>query len=145
MAVRFSCYDTSEMACPYFYPVTPGKNGSAMLPLGDRWEGVCRAAPDAPRKADESLVQLCNMGYARGQCPHFPTGDGPDSVRFTVKGSGNGSVNLYYAIERDHHPFAHGPLTYLPASGELADRPASEILDRQARAYAESYIWRAGE
>jgi hypothetical protein len=132
------------MACPYFYPVAPSRNGSAMLPLGDRWDGVCRAAPDAVRKPDDSILRLCNMGYARGQCPHFPACDGPDAVRFTVKGSVNGSVSLYFAIERDHHPFAHGPLTYLTASGTLADPPASEVLDRQARAYAEGYLWRWG-
>ena len=115
-----------------------------MLPLGDRWEGVCRAARDAPRNPGDSVLHLCNMGYARGQCPHFPAGDGPDSVRFTVRGSGNGLVSLYYSIERDHHPFAHGPLVYSTASGTLTDPPAGETLDRQARAYAESYLWRAG-
>ena len=136
-----SCYDTCEMACPYFYPVSSRREGNAMLPLGDFWEGACHAAPDSPRKPDDSVLHLCNMGYARGQCPHFPSGDGPDAVRFTVRASENEAVSLYYAIERDHHPFAHGALACPPATGE----PANAILGRQARAYADSYRWRAGE
>ncbi len=115
-----------------------------MLPLGDRWDGVCHAAPGAARRPDDSVLQLCNMGYARGQCRDFPEGDGPDAVRFSVRACRQGLVSLYYAIERDHHPFAHGPLMYSPAIGSLSEPPASELLDRQACAYAESYLWRAG-
>jgi hypothetical protein len=127
------------MACPYFYPVSPSGNGSPMLPLGDRWEGLCHAAPGPPLPCDAALLTLCNMGYARGQCPRFPSGDGPDAVRFTVKGSSNGAVSLYHVVERDHHPYAHGPLTYSPTA-----EPAGETLLRQARAYAECYLRRTG-
>jgi hypothetical protein len=42
-------------------------------------------------------------------------------------------------VERDHHPFAHGRLDYSTQTGVFAERPAGEILERQAQAYAESY------
>jgi len=135
------------MACPYFYPVTPGVYGNspetAMLPLGDCWTGICRAAPDSPCHPDEATLRpLCNFGYARGACPRFPPGEGPDAVRFTVRAANSASVHLYYVLERDHHPFAHGPLEYSLASKSLVKPPPGENLDRQAQAYAESYLSR---
>ena len=141
------CYYTSEMACPYFYPVASSVRGSgpetAMLPLGDQWAGVCRAAPDSPcRPGETTLRPLCNLGYARGACARFPPGEGPDAVRFTVRAADGAAVHLYYVVERDHHPFAHGPLEYSLASKSLVAPPPSENLNRQAQAYVESYLRR---
>jgi len=137
------------MACPYFYPLKAGAGGSdprsTMLPLGDLWAGVCRAAPDAPWKPGEGMLRpLCNLGYARGVCPRFPAGDGPDAVRFTVRGADGAAVHLYYVVERDHHPFVHGRLEYEVARGEIVSAPESGNLSRQAQAYAESYVRRNG-
>jgi hypothetical protein len=134
------------MACPYFYPVAPARAagaGAAMLPLGDQWTGICRAAPDSPwRPGEATLRPLCNLGYARGACARFPAGDGPDAVRFTVRAASDAAVHLYYVVERDHHPFAHGALDYSPASKSLVAPPPGENLNRQAQAYAESYLER---
>ena len=137
-----------------------------MLPLGGRWRGMCRADVEAAAEPEESMRPVCNLGYARGVCRQFPAGDGPDAVRFTVTGDRGGSVGLYYVMERDHHPFAHGRLEYARDKGaivtfpatrddrvagslngasppEAACRPAKgsagETLCRQAQAYAESY------
>jgi hypothetical protein len=137
------------MACPYFYPVEAGVVGSdarsAMLPLGDLWGGGCHAAADAPWKPGDAMArQLCNLGYARGTCPRFPKGDGPDAVRFTVRGADGAAVHLYYVVERDHEPFAHGALDYAIAAKALVSRTESAVLSRQAEAYAESYLRRSG-
>lgn len=142
------CYYTSGMACPYFYPMAPRGHGAAstpgtqdaMLPLGDAWAGLCRALPDRPSRPDEAALRpLCNLGYARGNCPHFPPGAGPDAVRFTISRDDGHTVGIYYVVERDHHPFAHGRLEYSIESGVIAPPPPSEIVARQAQAYAESY------
>ena len=130
---RPTCYHTCGMACPYFDPVAPDSRDTgpenAMLPLGGVWEGLCRAVPDQPCQPDRDILQpLCNLGYARGTCARFPGGEAPDAVRFTVSSDDGASVKLYYVIERDHHPFAHGPV----------DHPAA-ILERQADAYLRSY------
>jgi hypothetical protein len=138
------CYYTSEVACPYFYPIEPRVSAAAahdaMLPLGDSWAGVCRAIPERPGPPDEAILRpLCNLGYARGTCARFPEGDGPDAVRFAISRDAGAAIRISYVIERDHHPFAHGNLEYFPATGAVGERPGGETLERQAQAYAESY------
>jgi len=63
----------------------------------------------------------------------------PDAVRFTAASDGSGTVRLYYVMERDHQPFAHGPLEISSAGQAAASDPAEEILRHQAAAYLESY------
>lgn len=141
------------MACPYFDPVRPrtiaiGAAG-AMLPLGDDWVGLCRATAGQPWEPDPAtLARLCNLGYARGCCPRFPAdaGDaGPDAVRFTISRDDGRSVAVYYVVERDHHPFAHGGLEFSRAAAAFMPPPAAETLHRQARAYVASYLRRKAE
>lgn len=137
-----------EMACPYFDPVRPREACGpqhAMLPLGDVWSGVCRA-PQRTWQPDESVVMpLCNLGYARGTCGEFPPDEGPDAVRFTVSSDQGDAVRIYYVMERDHHPYSHGPLEYSCERREFSAPPSSEILGRQARAYIDSYLRRKAE
>ena len=137
------------MACPYFcprQPIQPGSSRNATLPLGDSWDGLCYAVPDAPWQPGADLLHpTCNLGYARGACPRFPSIDGPDAVRFTVSGDDGASLRMYYVVERDHLPFAHGAIEYSVARGTLLGSPLAEVLQRQARAYAESYLRRKPE
>ena len=117
-----------------------------MLPLGDSWSGVCRAVPEAPCEPAPDIARpLCNLGYARGHCDRFPAGSGPDAVRFTIAADLGASLRLYYVLERDHHPFAHGPLEYSVDAAAFDTPPASESLDSQARAYIASYLRRKTE
>ena len=121
-----------------------------MLPLGGWWKGVCRAVPGAPKAdagaADASLCDLnCNLGYARGVCARFPEGDGPDAVRFTIIDHDSTHIRVDYVMERDHHPFAHGRLEYSPVAASFVTPPESPLLERQAKAYVESYLRRKEE
>jgi len=117
-----------------------------MLPLGDAWDGICRANPEAPCQPDEvTLVTQCNLGYARGCCPHFPAGDGPDAARFTIAADGVETVRVYYVLERDHHPWAHGPLEYSRSSDSFAGESVGESTLTLARAYIASYLRRISE
>jgi hypothetical protein len=111
-----------------------------MLPLGGEWAGLCRAEPGAPVQADEAALESCNLGYARGACPRFPNGEGPDAVRFTVRAADRSALRLYYVVERDHHPFAHGPLEFPLSPGALVNPPDGGLLGRQALAYVRSYV-----
>lgn len=138
------------MACPYFHAVKArsqtDNSRTAMLPLGDAWEGTCRAVAGTSWEPDEaSLISFCNMGYARGCCPRFPASDGPDAVRFTIAGDDALGLHLYYVLERDHHPFAYGPLEFSRADGSFVGPPTSEIAHRLGRAYVESYLRRKTE
>ena len=63
-------------------------------------------------------------------------------MRFTISRHEAHSLHLYYVLERDHHPFAHGPLEYSIVTRRLVEAPLNEILERQAEAYAESYLQR---
>lgn len=136
------------MSCPYFYPVQAlGGEADArtpLLPLGNLWSGVCRAVPGQARAPEDPLLRrVCHLGYARGKCLHFPADDpGPDAVRFSLLRHEGDSLHLYYVLERDHHPFAHGPLEYAIGTGRLVEAPPSEIVARQAEAYAENYLRR---
>ena len=144
------CYYTSEVACPYFQAVNPRRqtdsSRSAMLPLGDAWDGVCCANPDSAWQPDEvTLLSHCNMGYARGCCSHFPAADGPDAVRFTIAADTPESLRLYHVVERDHHPWSHGPLEFSRLRGAFEGEPAGEATLGLARAYIKSYLRRISE
>lgn len=136
------------MSCPYFYPVEPRTIDSdpqtALLPLGNLWDGFCRAVPGRTEPPEEAVIRpLCHLGYARSTCTRFPTDDpGPDAVRFTISRDDGRSLYLNYVLEQDHHPFAHGPLEYSIAAAGLVQAPPSETVCRQAEAYITSYLQR---
>ncbi len=133
-----------KMCCPYFTPAEARTSGEdarhSMLPLGGFWSGSCGAAEPNTHQSED--LMCCNLGYARGRCSRFPNEDGADAVRFTVASDETSSVGLYYVIERDHAPFAHGTLTYSRAAGEFQQLPPGDRLARQAAAYVESYLRR---
>jgi len=70
---------------------------------------------------------------------------GPDAVRFTVAKTSSASIELYYVLERDHHPFLHGPLSYSLTSRNFLPPPDGAIFVQQAEAYIESYLRRQTE
>ena len=118
-----------------------------MLPLGGLWRGVCRAIPELPWPPDSTDTERrCNLGYARGICARFPQDDGPDAIRFAINRDDGATLRIYYVLERNHHPFAHGPLEFSRTSAALADAPAiGETLRAQAEAYAASFLRRKSE
>ena len=136
------------MSCPYFEPVEPSPRSTdarlALMPLGNAWAGTCHADSQETVQPEESALRpLCNMGYARGICPRFPADDnGPDAARFTISQDNGAFLRLYYVLERDYQPFAHGPLEYALDRESFTTAPAGLLTDRQARAYVASYLWR---
>ena len=113
-----------------------------MLPLGESWSGFCRALPNQAHPVRDAC---CNLGYARGNCVRFPAGDGPDAVRFTISRHEAAGLHIYYVIERNHQPFAHGAREYSFAARALTAPLEPETLARQAHAYVESYLRRRKE
>lgn len=129
------------MACPFFEPafdVPPDPwqerwTHRPRLPLGDCYSGACHAAQPA-RSVTEAERDLCNQGYARGQCPHFPAGCAADAVRFSVTNSSVTSeepLRLVYILEKDHAPLEHGEI-------DASALPPDPILAAQARAFIAS-------
>jgi hypothetical protein len=137
------------MACPYFYPLHrhAAKSQALVLPLplGDAWTGICQASVGAPAEPEAAVLDsLCSLGYARGRCSRFLDSDpGPDAIRFTILRESETSLDLYYVLERAHHPFEHGSLSYQLAPKRLGEESAAGTLARQAEAYAESYLVRS--
>ena len=132
------------MACPFFYPIENRTDDfdprSAMLPLGRRWDGECRATAPGRRPDPDTVNGVCCLGYARGRCVNFPENpESADAVRFHITRDGGTTIELYCVLERDHHPFAHGPLEYSPALRRFGEMPFGPIVARQAEAYLESY------
>jgi hypothetical protein len=66
-------------------------------------------------------------------------------VRFTVSSHEGDTLGIYYVVERDHHPFAHGPLRFSIATGQWIEAMPDDTLRRQAQAYVESYLRRKRE
>jgi hypothetical protein len=66
-------------------------------------------------------------------------------VRFTVSGHESEWIGIYYVVERDHHPFAHGRLEYSTSASAFRTPPETATLARQAEAYVESYLRRKKE
>ena len=132
------------MPCPYFYPVDQLVWASApKLPLGDAYTGSCRADPVQPAPpAADALVDLCNLGYARGRCARFPEGAGPDAVRFAVTQDAAGAIRISWVRESDHHPFDHGVLEYTAEAQALVSAPVDGLVLQQAQAYLASYLRR---
>jgi len=117
------------MACPFFKPSrrldSGGWDPAPRLPLGDAWGGECTAGGAwAPPESTQRAV--CNHGYARGRCDHYPAGEAADAVRFSMR-----AERLIYVLERDHTPIEYGEIN--------AVTDAREPLASLARAFGESY------
>jgi len=137
------------MSCPCFSPRQPRAPGfgpnSALLPLGDAWTGVCLAQPGDPVEPIEAQLSLCNLGYARGACPRFPSSDGPDAVRFAIAKDDGNYLQIYYVLERGHHPFDHGTVEYSRDVGAFQPALPATAFNDQAHAYVASYLRRKRE
>jgi len=116
------------MACPLFIPSSP---------LGDLYAGRCAADPQAEIEPD-TLRRCCNLGYARRQCARAAQADS-DAIRVLVRADDGRSVQVAWAVERDHHPVAVGVETIELVAGEATPARSLTALTAQVRACAEAY------
>jgi hypothetical protein len=127
------------MACPYFYPVarfqTSPWSVPPRLPLGDAFSGECRAAENSAQPDETRVRELCNLGYGRGRCEHFPLNSAADAIRFHVAKDAGELIEIQYVFEKDCWPGEHG----------IVHSSLSATLQRQADAYLESYLRRRSE
>ena len=124
------------MPCPYFSPNQPlaetGWFRPPRAPLGSLHGGKCNANAEAA--PDDH--HLCNFGYARGVCPHFPADAPFDAVRFTKISCKAHVTELLYILERDHLPAEYGSLTYNAHTEQVKGTGERTLLAAQARAFA---------
>jgi hypothetical protein len=122
-------------------PQATGKKAPPM-PLGDAWSGVCLATLEAEWRPDpRTLQQHCNFGYAREKCGRVPA-DAPDAVRFSIAQDRDGLIGIQWVMEKEHLPFAHGPLEYSRATAGFVVAHPDARLTQQAQAYVASYLRR---
>ena len=119
-----------QMACPLFKPArrldAGGWDPAPRLPLGDAWAGECMAGC-SEQPAESTQREVCNCGYARGRCEHFPAGMEADAVRFSLGVDGR----LIYIFEKNHAPLEHGEIDALT--------DPREPLASLARAFRDSH------
>lgn len=134
------------MACPFFYPTEAfGESRWRLrpqMPLGDPYDGACRAEANEYRPGEEELRTLCNLGYARGKCPRFVASYPVDALRFTVNCDVSGRITITYVQESDHRPFGHGRLEYHTQQGGFIQQHPEPHIQRQAEAYVRAYLRR---
>ena len=126
------------MACPLFLPASPIAGFAAeAMPLGDLYGGQCAADPEALIPV-ERLRRCCNTGYARATCERAGQSDA-DALRFLVRAHRGETVEVAWAIERNHHPVAVGSIgiTGMPV-------PDRSPLESQARACAAAFLRQIG-
>ncbi len=119
------------MACPLFIP-SPAPGGSATISAGR-----CAASPEAEIEPD-TLRCCCNRGYARRHCDRAAQADS-DAIRVLVRADDGLSVQVAWAIERDHHPVAVGVETVEVVAGEINPAGSLTALAAQVRACAATY------
>jgi len=114
------------------------------MPLGDAWTGVCRGTTSGDWMPDsETVRQSCNFGYAREKCGHVPPG-AADAVRFGISHDRDGLVRIYWVMEKDHLPVAHGPMDYSRGEAAFTSAHADACIAQQAQAYVAAYLRRKG-
>ena len=122
-------------------PQATGKKTPPM-PLGDTWSGICRAAQNDGWQPDaHTAQQLCNFGYAREKCARVPAG-GADAVRFSISDDRDGLIRIYWVVEKDHLPSAHGRLEYSCTDHGFKIAHADACIAQQAQAYIGGYLRR---
>jgi len=66
-------------------------------------------------------------------------------VRFSVTGDRDGVVKIAYVVESNGSPLEHGEIEYLAEARRFRPNLTGGMLERQAQAYAESYLRRKSE
>lgn len=111
------------MACPYFDPLEPIDPPVTRVSLGQAYAGRCSLVTDpaAAQPPRDVQLTLCNAGYARGACEHFPGEEKIDAIRFSADAAG-----ILWIEESAHRPLRFG-------RGD-----AGALRARQANAFARS-------
>jgi len=78
------------------------------------------------------MREICNVGYARGRCSHFPAGAEADAVRFSAVRDGK-DLRVIYILEKDCSPLRHGLIIY--SEGKFTGDLLKGTLLEQVKAF----------
>lgn len=112
-------------------------------PLGEPYDGVCRAADDPVHPSPEVLRDCCNMGYPSGRCPRFRA-EGGDAVRFAIADAGGTRV-IRWVIEAAGLPVLAGEVSAAALESGEDLKLARSGVSAQLRAYWASFRKASGD
>jgi len=150
--------EETDLACPYFMPISKLESGNwmhpARLPLGGGWTGHCTAPGHEQAVPSQDVLETCcNMGYA-GTCSWAPAEQRSDAVRFAVsspaRNAGPNSsghnparlVQLIYVCEQANRPAGHGELQFDLSTASWVRRHEDARIQKMAECFLESYLRR---
>jgi len=111
------------------------------VPLGDVYRGECRSQTE-PYVPDEERLFLCNLGYARDECPRFPAEARADQTRFSVASDTPPLMMIRVVQESAWRPLASVTLEFDLERQVWTTAHHDPIIQRQAEAYLEAYFRR---
>jgi hypothetical protein len=92
------------VACPFFDPLEPIDPPVTRVSLGQAYAGRCSLVTDpAAQPPRDTQLTLCNAGYARAACEHFPGEEKIDAIRFSADAAG-----ILWIEESAHSPLRFG-------------------------------------
>jgi hypothetical protein len=108
------------MPCPNFLPAAHSGNDAAA--------GSCAGDPAATIPSSR-LRSCCERGYARALC-QIATALEADATALLIKADHDGTVEVAWSLERDHHPVAVGTIAIqdLPVRGTPIELQASALV-----------------
>lgn len=130
------------MPCPFFYPTQPVAHPAhpgARLPLIQEFQGSCHACDTVVPAPADGLFSLCNHGYSRGECVHFPPDEVRSCLRYSVIGETSEFLEILWVEEQDHKPVKWDKVRYRIATGTLSDE-LSGCMRAQVEAFGRSYL-----
>ncbi len=136
------CYH-SAVACPFFYATHRHSNWMSQrpVPLGDFYRGECRSQTD-PYIPDDERLFLCNLGYAREECPRFPAESRADQTRFAIAENTPFRLMIRVVQESAYRPLASLTLEFDLERQVWTASHSDPMIQRQAEAYVEAYLRR---
>jgi len=111
------------------------------VPLGDVYRGECRAQAD-PYAPDDELLFLCNLGYARKECPRFPVTSKADQTRFAISDDATPRLRIHVVQESACRPLGSIMLEFDLTEHVWTLVHDDPIIQQQAQAYLNAYLRR---
>jgi hypothetical protein len=132
------------MPCPLFEPLRMAAKPyapDARLPLLAEFEGICHAGGGAEQPSHR--FQFCNRGYAKGNCPNFPSDYPVSAVQFNVIARADTNLSIAIIEEQDHWPLKWRTIEFHSADGSLCPEIEDVCTRAQAIYFCRTYLARA--
>ncbi len=115
------------------------------LPLGDFYDGECRASAETYAPTGDAIRTFCSNGYGRGDCDRFPQGSPVDAVRFHIADTKPDTWRVQFILEKGCWPAGDGVLEYSKRDRQFLGSHSDAIVQKQAEVFVDSLLRRIEE